>query len=385
MTDKKKLDDLTVFFITVTGRETAQAAWDSLMEQDSDFSVEVIKDVTPISRALQLPLELCETKFFAYVDDDMLLRPHAIRTAYERILKGDEPALVVYPMWDVHMGRAFYNFRMHRYQTAVEHYTKDTVMGDMDLSNNLVDAGETVVTEGNYGGLTGNVTIDDPNVLGLHGTIYTDKTAFFRYEKVMRVERDQGGSGFIYPLLADLMKRLGIEDFQDNPDLWGLLGVISGLTLPEDALRRDFSSLTVTPEYAELAAHIVGEPTILDVYLGSSGSHCRETARKALGLFPTIQEVRWILDPEEDMSPEPDSSRGCLVPFTHLGLGPGGTLTGCVRAELPRKDLGELAFGHDCWSAMPGPRRLRRELTGALALSETCRTCLKRAKHGGER
>lgn len=364
--------EITVYFLTV-GRPTANRAWESLMGQDSKFDIDVIKNVTPMAKAHQVPLDSCCTRYFTHVDEDMVLRPHAVRTAFERIEAMDEDvAMVVFPLWDRHLNHALYNFRTHRTSAVAGEQVGSTIDPDVVIYKRLLARGKKVVMVGNRGGLAGNVSREDPEVLGFHEGCYSDKATFRHYEKGIRSARLHGTSDFMFVLAGELTRRLcGDAEVRNNTDFWGLLGILQGLGVPKESLAQDRGT-SEADGYPELAAHVLDDPEILDLYEVGGAWPTKAEVQQALDTFPSIQHVRPL---KGDPDPEPDDSRGCLVPYTHLGLGPRGALTGCGRVSRPDLSTGNLAFGHDCWRASPGLRAIRRSLARGSS-GVVCYHCL---------
>ena len=78
------LNDLTIFVIS-TGENTIKECLDSLKNQTCDFQIEIIKDISPMSKAFQEMPNRCKTKYFVQVDADMVLYPNAIIDLYKSI------------------------------------------------------------------------------------------------------------------------------------------------------------------------------------------------------------------------------------------------------------------------------------------------------------
>lgn len=76
---KPRLDDLTVFIISV-GENTTSECEKALAEQDCTFNVKHIRDTFPMSSAFQRMPDECSTRYFIQVDSDMILKPNAVQT-----------------------------------------------------------------------------------------------------------------------------------------------------------------------------------------------------------------------------------------------------------------------------------------------------------------
>jgi len=117
-------------FVTTVGAPTFDECLEHLRRQDCAFRLVVLDGVAPLSAALQRMVDSCETPFYVQVDEDMLLRPHAIRTLHAGIAESDSRiAMVVGNLYDVHLERGIHGPELEM-----------DVLRDVALARLLVDA-----------------------------------------------------------------------------------------------------------------------------------------------------------------------------------------------------------------------------------------------------
>ena len=97
--------ELTVFLVTV-GASSYPVARRAIAEQTCIFPVVEIKDVCPMSKAFQVMLDRCKTRYFVQVDEDMVLKKGAIEEMFKtmKALEGSNAAMLCYSLWDKHLG-----------------------------------------------------------------------------------------------------------------------------------------------------------------------------------------------------------------------------------------------------------------------------------------
>jgi hypothetical protein len=177
---RRDLRDQVTVFVTTVGAPTFEACLEHLRSQDCDVTLEIIDHVAPISAASQRMIDQCRTPFYIQVDEDMLLRPHAVRTLYERI-DGSRPevAEVVGALFDVHLERPIEGVKIFRH-AILRHYPFENQDGcDIRQVGRLEADGFEVVRRGRAAG--SRMTSTSPEILGLHGTAYTARSIYERY------------------------------------------------------------------------------------------------------------------------------------------------------------------------------------------------------------
>jgi hypothetical protein len=125
MTESPLLPDLSAevtVFVSTVGAASFPDCMTHLAAQDCRFGVEVIEGVAPMSAAFQSMLDRCTTPFYVQVDEDMILRPSAVRRLHQRMkASADDVALVVGWLWDVHLGRAIQGVKIFRHSIVARY------------------------------------------------------------------------------------------------------------------------------------------------------------------------------------------------------------------------------------------------------------------------
>jgi hypothetical protein len=245
------LRDQVTVFVTTVGAPTFEACLAQLRRQDCEFTLETIDHVAPISAACQRMLDQCRTPFYVQVDEDMLLRPHAVRTLYEHIAAADaDVAEVVGALFDVHLEHAIEGVKIFRH-TILRHYPFEDRDGcDIRQVRRLEADGFRVLRSA-----TAGLTLESPDVMGLHGTSYTPRSAYERYLTYWLKYR----RGTIKPpaLKQDahrLLDRMLEEPSELN--FFALMGVVAAhLVEPETPLcEKDYRTYGDLPGYEALRA-----------------------------------------------------------------------------------------------------------------------------------
>jgi glycosyltransferase involved in cell wall biosynthesis len=237
--------EVTVFVSTV-GAACFPECMAHLARQDCRFRLEVIVNVAPMSAAFQAMLDRCQTPYYVQVDEDMLLRPHAIRTLHERI-KATPPKvpLVVAWLWDADLGMRRQGVKAFRHAVVSRYPYADVQSCEKDQVRRMAADGHIHLRPPET-----NPAMDDPGVLGVecvqddpvraferYATLeqrrlrYPDKLAWFEPfagEFLRRFRADAGEKHFFSLLgviagrLAGAELELGEKDFRRYPDLPGL-------------------------------------------------------------------------------------------------------------------------------------------------------------------
>lgn len=327
---------VTVFVSTIGGptfRETLRF----LEAQDCLFTGPVvIRDVRPMDRAFQEMLDRCQTPTYVQVDEDMLLKPYAVRSLYEALCAASpETAIVCFPLWDSHLRQADQGVKIYRH-AIVERYPyrapRDEPTGcDIDQVRRLKADGYRVEAHQARDWL-GRFDREDPNrfeVFGEH-RIADFAEAFERYWNVM----SRLGAGAAWPettaQLLDVprfLRRLGLDRRRTASDLWALLGTAVAFANPQLG-EKDGGRI---PALRELQPLVLGGPEEVTLLLDAPGKPPATTreVERLLWLFPTIRAARLLTAGD----PLALSRAAGLV--SHLtGRGIEVTLVGDARASL---------------------------------------------------
>jgi len=250
-TGRPQLQDQVTVFVATIGGPTYQACLEHLRHQDCDFQLEVVSHVAPLSAAFQQMIERCQTPFYIQVDEDMLLRPHAARTMFERLHSAPpDVAEVVGALFDVHQGRAIEGLRIFRH-SVVRRYPYDDQDGcDIRQVRRLLADGFQILRP------RLDLAADSPEIMGLHGTGYDARSIYERYLTFWRKHR----RGTIRaPSFTKEIHRF-LDRFLEEPselNFFALMGVITAqLTDIEAPLgEKDYRTYDDLPGYRELRAY----------------------------------------------------------------------------------------------------------------------------------
>jgi hypothetical protein len=230
--------ELTVFVLTV-GASSFADCMQRLEVQDCRFQLEVIENVAPMSRALQCMLDLCRTRFFVQVDEDMLLYPHAIRSLYRRLTESaPDVAILTCHLFDPHAGRVIYGLKIYRHDIVRAYPYADVESCEFDQIRRFT----------NDGFVDARVPIDEhfrPSevTLGEHGSEWTPRSVFERYLTLERkFRRHRAGAPTTSVTWVEEHATFFLKRYLDTGallDLYALMGVVAGRLAPVDGRGRE--------------------------------------------------------------------------------------------------------------------------------------------------
>ena len=223
--------ELTVFVLTV-GAPSFAECMKRLEAQDCRFTLEVIENVAPMSRALQCMLDRCRTRFFVQVDEDMLLYPHTIRSLHTRLTESPpEVAILTCHLFDSHAQRVIYGLKIYRHDIVRAYPYSNVESSEYDQIRRFTKDGFVDL----------RLPIEDPfrpseTTLGEHGSMWTPRSVFERYltlgRKIRRHSTDAPTTSatWVQDHAAFFLKRY--LDTGAELDLYALMGVIAGRLAP---------------------------------------------------------------------------------------------------------------------------------------------------------
>jgi MoaA/NifB/PqqE/SkfB family radical SAM enzyme len=285
-------DKVTVFLITV-GASSYDRAKKALQNQDSFFTLKEIAWVAPMSAAFQQMIERCKTPYFIQCDEDMICRPHAVRTLYESIATPDmshayysdfkwppdKCAMVCYPLWDTHLQRSRLGIKIYRHEAMVKAPYSDIQSCEMDQIAKLKALHYHFRTEwgSEWSTHKGCLKHTDRTILALHGTSYTPRESFETYVDMAQKCRDVGGNDWFRDHPAQFLERVSKgkphTHMYNDSDLWALLGSVVGFTSPketrEERGEKHFKKYYKNQKFGELRSMLIPPPQRLDVYTTS--------------------------------------------------------------------------------------------------------------------
>lgn len=315
MPEKTNLSDLTVFLITV-GAPSYEDCRKALSAQDCTFRLEEIRDVAPMSAAFQQMIDRCKTRYYIQVDEDMILKPHAVRTLREHMsgLTAQSKAQACYPLWDEHLGRTILGIKIYDHTIMRQHPYRNVLSCEVDQLKRVKAAGYGIDIEWGrpWPQHWGMLKRGEPTVLGIHGAHYTPRSAFERYKDLFQKYRSVGGIDWVAIQMSTLLGRLakGHDNAAENVDLWAVIGAAAGLTTKTSGLgEKDFRSYATMSDFGVIRSVVTGPPLHLDIHTSQDCNleceFCRrqrfeapkhteftpELAKKVLDKFPSIRSA----------------------------------------------------------------------------------------------
>ena len=238
------LRDKVTVFVTTVGANSLPACLRRIWRQDCTFSFKLLDRMAPMSRAFQQMLEECSTPYYIQVDEDMLLRPYAIRTLYDRMhASASNVALFVANLFDLHLNRCIQGVKIYRHK-IVKHFPYRNTESCEKAQVKELEKSEFVVEKEPLEG----AKPFSLGTLGLHGTHYTPQTIYERYLKLERC-RQRVGMEWVRAHHDKFLKR-----FEEDPcelNFFALMGICSGVLMggQGDRGEKDFRTYDTLPGY----------------------------------------------------------------------------------------------------------------------------------------
>lgn len=268
--------ELTVFVPTVHGPDL-QNCLEALKKQDCKFNGPIlIENVSPMDAAFQCMNDWCLTPYFVEVDEDMILRPHALRRLHGAAVQaGDRYPIVCFPLHDTLFDRIILGVKIYRHETIRRYPFQSSGSCEMDQAERLAKDGYQILIDWrdpkkkNYDFV--DVASRSDKVLGSHGQNWVPQTI---YEAVQN--RFLKWRRFGYVWLEEYPGRF-LEQLIQHPSeraLWAFLGMASGLSCDMNHLEgeKDFQKYENIPGWKQFQ-RFFGERTSTN--LGSWGDEVR--------------------------------------------------------------------------------------------------------------
>jgi len=223
------MKDITVFLITCGNNPNYHYCLEALKKQTIEFKLDIIKDISPMSKAFQEMLNRCTTKYYIEVDEDMILNSNAIEILYNAIINIDEKRpMVCYQLLDVHISFPIYGVKIYRYEDFKKYpYNLNHPSCEKDQLDRMTKDGyifdERDAKEGH--GLV-------PIVVGKHSPYWTPELIFNRYYNLWQKYKIYG-----YTWISRLPNKL-LKIYLKDPNeinLYAFLGLIAGALSKEDS------------------------------------------------------------------------------------------------------------------------------------------------------
>ena len=217
------LSDRVTVFVTTVGAPGFEACLQHVERQDVRFETRIIDHVAPMNAAFQKMVDDCTTPYYVQVDEDMLLRPNAVRWLYDRMTESEpDVAIVVAYLLDTHLGFPVQGIKMFRHEIVRNFPFAAAEACELDHNGRLMAAGYRLRIF-----RPEEVADSEDGTMGLHGTHWSPRAVYERYATLQRK----------YRRFPDRLRPVGdwprmiLQRFLDEgseTDLFALLGVIAG-------------------------------------------------------------------------------------------------------------------------------------------------------------
>lgn len=242
------LTDQVTVFVTTVGAPSFDACLDHLNRQDCRFEMRIIDHVAPMNAAFQKMMDDCTTPYYVQVDEDMLLRPNAVRWLHDQMQSAcPEVSIVCAYLFDEHLKRPIQGVKIFRHE-IVRHFPFSAVEAcELDHNERLIAAGYPLkIFEPE------DVIDSEDGTLGQHGTHWTPRTIYERFANLERkYRRFPDKLPWVSELPDIILKRY--LDRGDTLDLYALMGSVAGRIQPLDGagLEKDYRTYDDLPGFEQ--------------------------------------------------------------------------------------------------------------------------------------
>lgn len=217
--------EITVFVTTIGDEPNFTDCMNHLRNQTSLFTLNVIKNVAPMSAAFQNMIDSCLSPYYVQVDEDMLLHPSAIEYLYGIISRSHKSVCIVCaPLWDCEINMPIYGAKIYRHSIVRKFPYANKASCEVEQITRMNAAGFHILY----------IPLINTRCIGEHGKNYTNASIFNRWERLFEKHRRTGHIAWIEPWPKMLLERY--IRTRDDLHLFALLGAISGIVrpIPED-------------------------------------------------------------------------------------------------------------------------------------------------------
>ncbi|MBU1213449.1 MAG: radical SAM protein [Alphaproteobacteria bacterium] len=273
-------EKVTVFIVTVGGLDYAPCRA-ALRAQDSQFNLEIIRNIAPMNAAFQQMAERCKTPFFVQVDEDMILEPHAVRQLYEEMQEqAPNVAFHCLSLWDTDLGYPIDGCKIYRHAIMAQVPWRDSYSCEVDQFERLWESGFQFSRRWRpYRG---------DHVIGEHGRFWTPKTLFQRYRRIAIKSRinpkmfawwDQWGS--------NLLQRFAFTGTQRA--LFAMLGWIDGkrTELSAPVTEANFRQSRHDPDFSAFRDFRLKDSAIVPVEIATRAKARKLPGPRELNVYQT--------------------------------------------------------------------------------------------------
>lgn len=208
----------TTTFVLTIGDPVFDKCMDALNNQTiSDFRIEIIRNISPVSAADQKMINSCSTDYFIKVDEDMILNANAIERMQEVIdAAEDKVAMINFSLYDEDLEKNIHGIKIFRTSAMKNVEMRNRRASDIDLAKQLNSQGF--------------MCVDFPEVVGSHGVYYTPETIYRRYKSMY--EKEVFLLNRVDGIIAEKARKY--RDTGDINQLFALLGAYHGILNTEN-------------------------------------------------------------------------------------------------------------------------------------------------------
>lgn len=207
-------NEVTVFLITI-GNSNYTDCLEHLQKQTVHFRLDIIREITPLSKAFQEMINRCKTPYYIEVDEDMILNQDAIEYLYKTIKneQDQKTAMICCDLKDVHYDIPINGIKIYKHEIFKNFsYNLTYPSCEVDQLERLSQAGY----KWKY----------NSTVIGLHHPYWNSKDIYERYWNLAKKQDLLGGHCGFGDLINTLCKKLAYSF--NGIDFFALLGAIVG-------------------------------------------------------------------------------------------------------------------------------------------------------------
>lgn len=273
---------LTVFCITV-GAPDYPHCIEAINAQDCKFKFKIIAHISPMSKAFQQMLDKCDTEYFIQCDEDMIMRPHCVRTLYENMVQQDQRvAMVCHSIWDIPFDRWIQGIKIYRHSILKKYpYHDNNQSCEMEQVQRMQKDGFIIKGPPDY-----PKNRFDPICMADHGLYHSPRTLFERCRNLFHKWQNYEWMGWLAEWPQKLMDRYMKDPNEMN--LYAVLGTIAGLSQEPPKGEKDFNTYSKMKDFANMSSVFCSPPQELNLYMtGKCNYNChfcrRIHQRKTIG------------------------------------------------------------------------------------------------------
>jgi len=238
---------VTVFVTTVGDEPNYRECRICLARQSVDFRLEVIAHVTPMSAAFQRMHDLCRTRYYVQVDEDMLLRPDAVERLHALIEHAPpKVAMICATLWDHEIREPIYGVKIFKHAIVRQFRFENSFACDRTQLLALQAAGYAVTKLPRQG---------RAGCFGEHGKHFTPRSIFVRWPRLLQKHRRYQNIAWAEKWPRQLLLRCLTEPTPRR--LYAFLGAVAGIVgeLPPN---QEYDARVGSPDFDRLS-HALGD------------------------------------------------------------------------------------------------------------------------------